>query len=118
MCVCVCVRWPAATRLHVHCPTAGEEVRWVGLSGKWAQWGAARLVELSSSEGVQDHQLWSPVFSSLFTCRDSQAVVFLTEANNTVVTHRLLEARIILSCKASQQQLRERNPILQGSALL
>lgn len=42
--------WPAATRLHVHCPTAGVEVRWVGLSGKWPQRGATRLVEHSSSE--------------------------------------------------------------------
>lgn len=36
VCVCLCLPswWPAATRLHVHCPTAGVEVRWVGLSGK------------------------------------------------------------------------------------
>ncbi len=51
VCVCVCVCppgwWPAATRLHVHCPTAGVEVRWVGLSGKWPQRGATRLVEHS-----------------------------------------------------------------------
>lgn len=36
VCVCLCLPswWPAVTRLHVHCPTAGVEVRWVGLSGK------------------------------------------------------------------------------------
>ena len=49
--VCVCVTlpgwWPAATRLHVHCPTAGVEVRWEGLSGKWPRRGATRLVEHS-----------------------------------------------------------------------
>lgn len=50
VCVCVSSWWPAATRLHVHCPTAGVEVRREGLSGKWPQWGATRLVEHSSSE--------------------------------------------------------------------
>lgn len=32
-------RRPAATGLHVHCPAAGVEVRWVGLSGKWPRRG-------------------------------------------------------------------------------
>lgn len=32
--------WPAETRLHVHRPTAGMEVGWVGLSGKWSRQGS------------------------------------------------------------------------------
>lgn len=77
VCVCLLGWWPAATRLHVHCPTAGVEVRWVGLSGKWPQRGATRLVEHSSSE-------WVPMFPSFLSGRDSKAVVFLTDAYNVI----------------------------------
>lgn len=77
VCVCLLGWWPAATRLHVHCPTAGVEVRWVGLSGKWPQRGATRLVEHSSSK-------WVPMFPSLLSGRDSKAVVFLTDAYNVI----------------------------------
>lgn len=77
VCVCLLGWWPAATRLHVHCPTAGVEVSWVGLSGKWPQRGATRLVEHSSSE-------WVPMFPSLLSGRDSKAVVFLTDAYNVI----------------------------------
>lgn len=108
VCVCLLGWWPAATRLHVHCPTAGVEVRWVGLSGKWPQRGAMRLVEHSSSEWVLDHQLHqSPMFPNLLSGRDSKAVVFLTEAYNVIhIRMNFISQTWFFMLNHQQQQLK------------